>query len=230
VHRARVAGVLGGYVMLSVAFFGVPVLRAPGAVALGSGKYPDDPSLFMWMLAWWPHALQHGLDPLMTRILFAPEGLNLMWTTSIPGPSLAVAPITVLAGPVVAFNALALLAPALNAFAAFLLCRHVTGRLWPSVAGGSSSAFPPTCSARSRAATCTCHSSRCFRCACCWCCGTSTVHSAHAASWRCSPLRCSPSSSSRPRCSSPSRCSGGWRWPLASLRAISGAGSCEPGA
>src|SRR2546423_4445732 len=125
--------VLGGYVVLSLVFFGAPVLRAPGTVALGAGKYPDDPSLFMWMLAWWPHAVAHGLDPLVTRLLFAPDGFNLTWTTSIPGPSLAVAPITLLAGPVVSYNVLALLAPALSAFTAFLLCRHVTGRTWPAV-------------------------------------------------------------------------------------------------
>ncbi|MDX6668445.1 MAG: hypothetical protein QOK04_1825 [Solirubrobacteraceae bacterium] len=128
--------VLVGYGALSAAFFGTQILRAPGHAAIGSGKYPDDPSLFMWMLAWWPHALGHGLHPLITRLLFAPDGFNLTWTTSIPGPSLAVAPITVLAGPAVAYNVLALLAPALNGFTAFLLCRHVTGRVLPSIAGG----------------------------------------------------------------------------------------------
>ena len=126
-------GALTLYLALSLFFFGVPILRAPGRVVLGSG---DDPSLFVWMIAWWPHAIGHGLDPLVTRALFAPDGFNLMWTTSIPGPSLLIAPVTLIAGPVVAYNVIELLAPALSAFAAYLLCRHLTGRFWPSVAGG----------------------------------------------------------------------------------------------
>jgi hypothetical protein len=126
-------GALALYLGLSLFFFGGPIVRAPGQVVLGSG---DDPSLFVWMLAWWPHAIGHGLDPIVTHALFAPDGFNLMWTTSIPGPGLLVAPITLVAGPVVAYNVLALLAPALSAFTAFLLCRYLTGRFWPSVAGG----------------------------------------------------------------------------------------------
>ena len=72
----------------------------------------------------------------VVEAIFAPDGFNLMWTTSVPGPSLLVAPITLTAGPLVAYNVLALLAPALSAFTAFLLCRHVTGRTWPSLVGG----------------------------------------------------------------------------------------------
>jgi hypothetical protein len=126
-------GVLALYLALSLVFFGRPVLDAPDQVGVGSG---NDPNLFMWMLAWWPHAIGHGLDPLYTHLLFAPGGFNLTWTTSIPGPGLLVAPITEAAGPIVAYNVLALLAPALSAFTAFLLCRHLTGRMWPSVVGG----------------------------------------------------------------------------------------------
>jgi hypothetical protein len=121
------------YVALSIVFFGQPILHAPDEVGVGSG---NDPNLFMWMIAWWPHAIGHGIDPLSTGLLFAPDGFNLMWTTSIPGPSLLVAPITLAAGPIVAYNVLALLAPALSAFTAFLLCRHVTVRTWPSLVGG----------------------------------------------------------------------------------------------
>src|SRR5438132_1425304 len=55
--------------------------------------------------------------------------------------SLALAPITVLAGPVVAYNLAALAAPALAGWGAFLLCRQVTRSFWPSVAGGYLFAF-----------------------------------------------------------------------------------------
>src|SRR5207237_5216621 len=59
------------------------------------------------------------------------------WATGAPGPSLLLAPITLTAGPVVSYNLLALLAPPLAGTTAYLLCRHITARLWPSVLGGA---------------------------------------------------------------------------------------------
>ena len=44
--------------------------------------------------------------------------------------------MTLLAGPIVAYNLAAVLMPALAAWTAYLLCRHVSGALWPSVVGG----------------------------------------------------------------------------------------------
>jgi len=90
----------------------------------------------MWSLAWWPHALSHGLNPLITHAVWAPNGYNLTWATTIPGPSLAVSPITIAAGPIAAYNVLALLAAPLAAWTTFLLCRHVTRTFWPSVLAG----------------------------------------------------------------------------------------------
>ena len=54
----------------------------------------------------------------------------------MPGPSLLVYPITRRFGPVVAYNVLCLLAPASAAWAAFLLCRHLTGKFWAALLGG----------------------------------------------------------------------------------------------
>src|SRR5207253_473088 len=61
---------------------------------------------------------------------------NLAWVTALPGPSLLLAPVTLAFGPIVSSNLLALAAPALAAWAAYLLCHHLTGRFWPSIAGG----------------------------------------------------------------------------------------------
>ena len=52
------------------------------------------------------------------------------------GLAVVLAPVTLLFGPVVAYNLAAVLLPALAAWTAFLLCQHVTGTFWPSVAGG----------------------------------------------------------------------------------------------
>jgi len=136
------AGVAFGlYLLVSLLFFGIPILRdirhsyvGLGRPGLGTGF--TDPSVYMWSLEWWPHAFVHGMDPLVTHLVWAPQGVNLAWTTSVPGAAILAWPITATLGPVAAFNAWILLAPALAAWTAYLLCRHVTGAFWPSVVGG----------------------------------------------------------------------------------------------
>ena len=76
------------------------------------------------------------LNPFIPNTLFAPIGFNLTWTTSIPLPSILMWPVTAAFGPVASFNLLMLLAPALAAWAAFLLCRHLCGSWWASLLGG----------------------------------------------------------------------------------------------
>jgi hypothetical protein len=132
-RRFQAAAALAGFTALSFVLFGLPVAAHPSRSVIG---YGTDPATFMWFLRWWPHALAHGLNPFFTHALWAPYGFNLAATTSIPGPSLVAIPITEAFGPVVAFNLLTLLAPALSAWTGYLLCRHVTDRFWASVFGG----------------------------------------------------------------------------------------------
>jgi hypothetical protein len=127
------AAALAVYLAVSVLYFGVHVLAHPGRTYVGTGS---DPGIFIWSLAWWPHAVLHGVEPVVTHALSAPAGVDLAWTTSIPGLAVALAPVTLAAGPVVAYNVAAILLPALAAWTAFLLCRHVTGATAPSLAGG----------------------------------------------------------------------------------------------
>ena len=126
-------GALGAYVLVSFFYLGIPVISHPGRDVIG---YGHDPDLFVWMLAWWPHAILHGTNPFVAHAVWWPQGANLAWSTSIPGLALLAAPVTLLGGPVLAYNTLAVLLPALAAWTAFLLCRHVTHSFWPSVAGG----------------------------------------------------------------------------------------------
>jgi hypothetical protein len=127
------AAVLIGYTALSFLYFGVRLLPHPGRYLLG---YGTDPDIFVWNFAWWPHAILHGENPIVSHAVWAPDGINLAWVTSVPGLALPFAPLTLAFGPVVAYNTAAVLMPALAAWTAFLLCRHLTGRLWPSLAGG----------------------------------------------------------------------------------------------
>ena len=57
--------------------------------------------------------------------------------TSIPPLGLVAFPVTELAGPVVAFNLLVIVAIPLSGWAAFVVCRRLTGRFWASLAGGA---------------------------------------------------------------------------------------------
>jgi hypothetical protein len=121
------------YLAASLLLFGLPVLAHFRRDLIGTGS---DPQLFVWSLGWWPHAVLHGHNPFVAHVLWTPHGSNLAWTTSIPGLALLLAPVTLAAGPVAAYNTAAILLPALAAWTAFLLCRHLTRSFWPSLAGG----------------------------------------------------------------------------------------------
>ena len=122
-----------GYLAIAIVFWGQGVVRDPQGECLCLGA---DPSLFMWALSWWPHAIGSGVNPVVTDALYVPDGYNLTWATAVPAAAVAVWPVTALAGPVAAWNVLMLGGPALAAFSAFTLCRELSGRVWPSLVGG----------------------------------------------------------------------------------------------
>ena len=133
-RRARTGAVLVLYAGLSLACFGRGVVSSPAERAVGDRG--ADKTIFMWALEWWPHALAQGGDPFVSRAVWAPEGIDLSWVTALPAPSVLAWPLTRLAGPVVAYNVLSLLAPALAAWSAFVLAEWLTETFWPSVAAG----------------------------------------------------------------------------------------------
>jgi hypothetical protein len=126
---------------LALLFWGPWVLDDPSSQLLAANDL--DPSAYLWFFAWWPHAVLNGLDPFYTELIFVPDGYNLAWVTSMPGPSLALSPVTLAFGPEITFNLISLAAPALAAWTAFLLCRHVTGSVPASLVGGYLFGFSP---------------------------------------------------------------------------------------
>ena len=125
-------GVLAGYAGIALLLFrqtwGDPAHRIIG----GHG----DAEASMWYLAWAPWALLHGQDPLVTHQMGGPAGVNLMWHTPQTLTALLAWPVTATAGPVVAYNVMMTLAPAVSAWCAYLVIRrHVPGHL-PAVLGG----------------------------------------------------------------------------------------------
>ena len=113
----------------------LPLLEHPGRPQLDQAS--TDPNFYVWAVQWWPYAIAHGLNPLHTTLIGAPAGYDLAWVTSIPPLALLTFPITELAGPVVSFNLLVVASIPLTAWAAFVLCRRLTGRFWASLAGGA---------------------------------------------------------------------------------------------
>lgn len=109
-------------------------------VSNGAGH---DPSVLVWCLAWYPHAIANHLNPFLSRAVWWPEGVNLAWVPSIPGAALLAWPITRIAGPVASYNALSYLALPAAAFTMFLLCRDLTGRHRASIIGGFVFGFSP---------------------------------------------------------------------------------------
>ena len=74
-------------------------------------------------------------DLLVSHHLNYPDGVNLMWNTSLPLPGLLLAPVTATWGPVLSFNLL-VLAYGLSAWCAYLAIRRfVPGHLAAAVGG-----------------------------------------------------------------------------------------------
>jgi hypothetical protein len=140
-NRRQVTLALLGYAVVDIAYFGVPVVsRFSQVCACRAGA---DPTAYMWFLAWWPHALLHGINPFFTHALFAPGQVNLGAVDLIPGAAIVLAPITLLFGPLVSYNVLALAAPLLAGFFAFLLCRYVSRSFFAGLVGGYIFGFSP---------------------------------------------------------------------------------------
>jgi hypothetical protein len=133
------AAALAGYLLLAILLF-LPAWMPPGQRAVGGGA---DPFLFTWFLRWSPYAVAHGLNPLFTTHLDYPEGVNLMWNTSIPLPSLLLAPLTLVAGPVVSYNLLLTLGLALSGWCAFLAFRRYVRSGLAAFVGGLAYGFSP---------------------------------------------------------------------------------------
>ncbi len=102
-----------------------------------------DPPQTMWFFNWWRFSLAHALNPFISHWVWAPSGINLAWTTFVPLPAWISIPLQVTLGEPATYNIIMMLMPPLAAFGAFILCRRVTGAMWPSVLGGYIFGFSP---------------------------------------------------------------------------------------
>lgn len=102
----------------------------------------DDSSLFIF---WFAHAADvvaswFGLgsgekNPLYTYSMNAPAGVNGGWNTSVMGLALPLSPVTLIFGPVVAYNVAIMLSPVVSALAAAWAARQLIDRIPAFIAG-----------------------------------------------------------------------------------------------
>ena len=116
------------------------VWPSPTTLQAGAG---GDPQLVLWLLRWFPFALQHGQMPLLTTHLDYPAGVNLMWNTAFIPLAALVAPLTVGPGAVLASNVLLVLSLGLSAWCAFLAIRRYTNSWLAAFLGGLLYGFSP---------------------------------------------------------------------------------------
>jgi hypothetical protein len=136
-----------GYVSLLV-YLAIAMLWYRGVIthmtsncACGLAADPGDNADFVWWLQWFVHALGHGLPLWHPTVVWTPTGVNLAGTTASLLMAVVTAPVTLLFGPVAAYNVWMILGPVLSAWAANRLCRHITGSAWASLIAGATYGF-----------------------------------------------------------------------------------------
>lgn len=132
--RGSLWAVLAVYTVVSIGYWGLPILGHWTTRTVGSGS--DPLNIFVWSMAWWPYALTHGIDPLILNKVFVPVVTNAGWRTLVPLLSLAAAPLTLTAGPVASYNLAMLMAPPLTATMTYLLMSEFASRRWVALWAG----------------------------------------------------------------------------------------------
>lgn len=125
--------------ILGVLLYGVPNTFSTANFPIGNG----DSAQTIWLLSWVAHAISQGHNPLITRATDLPLGANLMFNTPQLLLGVLFAPLTLAKGPVLAFNVLIRLCPAVSALSAFLVLRSWTKRAGFSAIGGLMFGFSP---------------------------------------------------------------------------------------
>jgi len=123
------------YVVAFILGWTYPLVRHPEMLQIGQNTV--DPNFYIWSLRWWPYALAHGHNPLITHQIGAPAGYNLAWATTVPTAAVLLAPITAAFGPITSFNLLMALAPPLTAWTAFIATRRLTRKFWAALLAGA---------------------------------------------------------------------------------------------
>jgi hypothetical protein len=141
--RPALQGVLAFAIYLAVFIIGFALPLISNLDRPDLGQYWTDPNFYTWALRWWPYAVSHGINPLVTNQIGAPGGDNLAWATTTPSVGLLMWPVTAAFGVLVSFNLMVLLVPPVSALTAFIAARRLTGQFWPALLAGVAYGFCP---------------------------------------------------------------------------------------
>ena len=130
--------VIAGYVLIGIAAFWAVLPESSQRVVEGA-----DSIVVIWFLAWVPHSLANGLNPLFSHAIFMPTGVNLAQNTESPFLGLVTAPFALFLGAVARADLLMVLAMPVSATATFVVLRK--WKVWgPAAAiGGLIYGFSP---------------------------------------------------------------------------------------
>ena len=132
---------LAGALALTWRLWADPAGRAQ--VVPGNG-ISRDVSLFAWFMRYTAASVAHWhLPALVTTALNAPQGINVMWNTSVLLPGVVLAPVTLLAGPHASLTIMTTLSFACSAAAMFAVLRRWGAGLGPAALGGALYGFSP---------------------------------------------------------------------------------------
>ena len=117
-----------------------------------TGDPTGDSGIYVWNLWHFRHELLLGRDPFYTSLLFAPTGrANLSFHNYTVFTNLLSLPLQPRLGLIATFNVLYLALGVTNAYAMFLLARHLSGSLVAAALAGVLFAFSPFLTARGTA-------------------------------------------------------------------------------
>src|SRR5215813_8575835 len=103
-----------------------------------------DVDLFAWFMRYAAAAVSHGrLPALVTTALNAPQGVSVMWNTSLLLPGVLLAPVTLLAGPQASLTVFLTLSYAGSAASLFLVLRRWGASVSAAALGGAVYGFSP---------------------------------------------------------------------------------------
>jgi hypothetical protein len=105
---------------------------------------PNDADFFAWFMRYDATALAHGrLPALVTAAMNAPQGINVMWNTSMLLPGVLLAPVTLLAGPQTSLTVLTTVGFAGSAASLFFVLRRWDVSVGSAALAGAIYGFSP---------------------------------------------------------------------------------------
>ncbi|HEY9241095.1 MAG TPA: hypothetical protein VIP48_03875 [Streptosporangiaceae bacterium] len=133
--------ILGGYLLAAVAL--TWRLWADPASRMQTGDITDV-NLFAWFIRYAAVSVAHGsLPSLVNTAMNAPQGINLMWNTSLLLPGVLLTPVTLLAGPQTSLTVLLTLGFAGSAAALFWVLLRWGASIGAAALGGAVYGFSP---------------------------------------------------------------------------------------